>query len=779
MQSGFTPWAPDDAWTPIPFWFWNDALTETEIRRQILDMKDKGISAFVIHPRKGLPAEIGYMTETWLAFVRFAAECARDNGMKVLLYDEGMYPSGSAHGAVVREDPENASRCLVMVPDGEDAPEGKEIARCAVFADADGALERSVRLREGDTPPAGSRAVRFVQCFSRGTIRGLHPGEDDGEPLAPPSADLLRPEAADAFIRHTHDVYGRALAEFIPGTVLGIFTDEPMITGRNGLPGGIAWTDGFLEELEEAGFDTADLPALFMDGGQRNAAVRRLYRRCVNARLNRVYYARLRAFCDKKGIALTGHPALSWDMALEKHFTWPGQDVVWRQIAPGDGSSLRSPDSVLAQCAADAALSAGKRRVLCESFGCCSPRETPWYFTFDDMKWYTDFLLVRGVNTLVPHAFFYSLREDRGSERPPDVGPNSPWWPYYRLYADYVKRLCALNGACRRIADIAVLCAGDEMSAEAAAPLYRRQLPFRFLDVSLLESASADENGLHAGGPAVRCVLVPDPSLLTPGAAAVLDRFRALGGVVSSSWEAALPFAPLKDLSPAAPDLRLERLTDGKREYLLFTNEGEEEIRAAFTLPGARPLAVLDPWRGTQRPLESRDGAVCLRLPRRESVVLAAGFAPEGTPAALLAPEDLTDMENAAPLVLEWTWRLPDGRGGTVLSRDGLLPCWRELDGDLAHYSGTAVYEAALDLEKPPARFVLDLGETRCQAALCVNGVPAGVRLWGPFRFDLTPCLKEGKNTLSLTVANTPSNRMDHAALPGGILGPVRYSRIG
>ena len=48
----------------------------------------------------------------------------------------------------------------------------------------------------------------------------------------------------------------------------------------------------------------------------------------------------------------------------------------------------------------------------------------------DEMKWYTDWLFVRGANLLCPHAFFYSLRDGRSNERPPDVGVNNLWRPW-------------------------------------------------------------------------------------------------------------------------------------------------------------------------------------------------------------------------------------------------------------------------------------------------------------------------------------------------------------
>ena len=95
--------------SPIPFWFWNDYLTEEEILRQMKEMKDKGVDGFVIHPRKGLPAEIEYLSGEYFRFVKFAVAKAKEMDMKVVLYDEAMYPSGSCRGAVVRSDPDFAS----------------------------------------------------------------------------------------------------------------------------------------------------------------------------------------------------------------------------------------------------------------------------------------------------------------------------------------------------------------------------------------------------------------------------------------------------------------------------------------------------------------------------------------------------------------------------------------------------------------------------------------------------------------------------------------------
>ena len=45
--------------------------------------------------------------------------------------------------------------------------------------------------------------------------------------------------------------------------------------------------------------------------------------------------------------------------------------------------------------------------------------------TASDMKWYIDWLGLRGVNLFIPHAFYYSVTGERKEERPPDVGITS------------------------------------------------------------------------------------------------------------------------------------------------------------------------------------------------------------------------------------------------------------------------------------------------------------------------------------------------------------------
>ena len=61
---------PHKEFTPIPFWFLNDDLTDDEIVRQLKDFKEKGVDGVVLHPRIGLPESIGYLSDEFMHYIR-------------------------------------------------------------------------------------------------------------------------------------------------------------------------------------------------------------------------------------------------------------------------------------------------------------------------------------------------------------------------------------------------------------------------------------------------------------------------------------------------------------------------------------------------------------------------------------------------------------------------------------------------------------------------------------------------------------------------------------
>ncbi|MEQ4209915.1 hypothetical protein [Actinopolymorpha sp. B9G3] len=131
-----------------------------------------------------------------------------------------------------------------------------------------------------------------------------------------------------------------------------------------------------------------------------------------------------------------------------------------------------------------------------------------------------------------------------------------------------------------------------------------------------------------------------------------------------------------------------------------------------------------------------------------------------------------------------------DGRSGGALwdgpvefeCGDGPLSAGPWADAGLGSYSGGVRYRRQVHLDGVPGSAVLDLGAVRGTAEVVVNGQPAGVRIWSPYRFDLSGLLRNGANEVEVTVYNTLAPYLDDCSptmgvFPGqrlsGLLGPV------
>ncbi len=567
---------PSREYTPIPFWFLNGDLTHEEIRRQMRDFRDHGVYGVVLHPRMGLSKKIEYLSPLYFNYLRTAVEYAAELDMKIVLYDEGMYPSGSAGGQVVRDHPEWASRGLVLTK----------------------------RLRSGDQVLCKTEKGFLAERFSGGTIRGLHYGEDDGESGAPKSADILNPRAVARFMELTHEACLRELGPWFGNVIIGIFTDEPSILGRN-VSDMYPWTEGFDGIFREAGGRIEGLTGLFSGKENEDTA---LYRRLIGQLEEERYYAPLSRWCEEHGIALMGHPHQSDDIEVEKYFHIPGQDLVFRWVSPEKGDT-EGMDSTMAKCSADMARLMGRKRNSNECFGACNREGNPWHFTGSDMKWYIDYLAVRGVNLFIPHAFYYSLKGKRSGERPPDVGPGNIWWPHYRIWAEYMTRVSALMSEGEIHPDIALLCRNRDLRAETAAPLFQTQRAFQYLPESMWKEGREEEGCLICRGKRYSVVLGEE------------EIFPS----VSRDPERAAPDC-LCD--PPVPSLRVSRLTWRGLEMWFLVNAGEEALETEMTLETQALLGEYDLWSGRALRRESNDGPkgrkIRLRLEKNESTLIFA-----------------------------------------------------------------------------------------------------------------------------------------------------------
>jgi hypothetical protein len=147
-------------------------------------------------------------------------------------------------------------------------------------------------------------------------------------------------------------------------------------------------------------------------------------------------------------------------------------------------------------------------------------------------------------------------------------------------------------------------------------------------------------------------------------------------------------------------------------------------------------------------------------------------------------------------------WGAPDS-----VALPELMPWTDHKTKGIKYYSGIGRYKKTFiyDMNAPLSereRVYLDLGEISEVAQVWLNGKSIGITWAKPFRFDITPSIKNGENVLTIEVANTWCNRVIGDAItgekftntnitrvdrltwdqvplnPSGLLGPVTVRRV-
>ncbi len=815
---------PSDEFTPISFWFWNDDLVPEEIIRQIDDFTQKGVMGFVIHPRIGIPKEIKFLSGRFLDLMEVAIKEAEKRGMTVFLYDEAMYPSGSAHGMIVANNPEYACRGIKVLEYQLEAVDSfgeiiEEIKNDVAKASTSGkviSVQLVKKLSDSSIDPLSVPAFTedsftpdflkeikdytvlvFLEDFTGGVIRGIHFGEDSNEDGAPPYADILNPNAVQKFIEIVYETFYQRFRGYFGKTVKAIFTDEPKPLGRNTPSFYRPWTKGFLEYLQANGFKEEHLPLLWYDGGPETETVRKEFNRIVNRRLAEAYYQPISKWCSEHQIALAGHPGEADEIGFLDYFHLPGQDVVLKRIQPGSTNALEGRESTQAKCSSDAARHTGKRRNSNECFGAYG-----WEFTVDQMKWILDWLFVRGVNLIIPHAFYYSVAGERYAERPPDVGPNNSWWPHYKVFATYIKRLSWLMTDSINQAKVAVLCGEEGLSWEIAKPLFQNQIEFNYLQAgNFLSDACVLKNGYaQVKEQNYKTIIIEETFPLNHSLAQKLAEFMDQGGQVicytkeqpqiSSLPEKVLFINNEQDLinaitefigytlklEPYNPDLRVSHLKKGDVDFYLLVNEGEEEIKGKIKLAHDYCLEKWEPWtgrvtlinKGTPKQI-GRETEVDLSLGKRESLIFVFHDCPDQALSAFSAGDTEKYVETSS-LTLNSGWRV-ENFPVPVDSAD-YFKSWSEIEG-LQRFSGTVIFKNEFFIKEEADKFILDCGEVHDFVQVLINGKDAGVKFWEPFLFDIGDQIQVGLNKLEIHLTNTMACKYEEGKYLSGLFGPV------
>ena len=526
-----------------PFWSWNDKLEAEELARQVRDMKAHGMGGFFMHSRDGL--ETVYMGAEWLKCIRETVRVAKEEGMGAWLYDEDRWPSGAAGGLVPARGGDAFRAKALTLEECDTLPE-----------DRDNALAIFSAVIESDSIVSARRLALAAPSLAPGEMFLVFRRE-----ISPPNewfnddayADNLNPDAVAAFIDITYEAYRQEIGDEFGKSVPGIFTDEPNIFAhttawkQRALP----WSDGLETYFQERrGYDLLDvLPWLFYDG-EKAPKARHDYWYTVSQRFTDAYTKQLWEWCDRYGLAFTGHYLLENEMgqsiirsgATMPHYQYqhvPGIDMLLEQNH--EFVTIKQCTSVAAQL--------GLKRVLSELYGC-----TSWEFTFEGQKWVGDWHYVLGVNLRCQHLALYTLRGCRKRDYPPAFNYNTTWWKYNGIVENYFARLGRILTEGQAIRDVLLLhpiASGWSMLGEGKASLegvdtYGERLntfvrallathyDFDFGDEQIMAAQAQVEGAtLRVGQASYKVVVIPpDTRTLLSPTVDLLERFLDAGGAV-------------------------------------------------------------------------------------------------------------------------------------------------------------------------------------------------------------------------------------------------------
>lgn len=642
---------PSAGFRQAPFWFWNHELNNETLDWQIDQMKEKGLGGFVMHARHGLITP--YMGDDWFDAIRFCCKKAKQNGMMPWAYDERDWPSGPAAGDVIA-DPRNRLKFLkfeteqlngpsqIVLP--EDAP--------AVYGCAAGAEWR--RLGPGeDGVPEGPCKLGRAAVFDSPAILWYDS-----------YLNTLDKRACSAFLVSTYDLYEEEMGDLKKLGLEGFFTDEPAFNVYPDDLARIPWTDDLPRVFkEQKGYDLLDhIPAIFSPG-EAGRQVRYDYWDVAAGLFESSFFQTIEAWCETRGLQFIGHALGEEPLFYQfrcvgdlfrhlKHFHMPGLDHLTIHIGKNQ------PGGLAPKLVASAALLAGRNRVLTETFG-----ESGWRLTLRDMKWMADWQIANGVNYFVPHAFYYSVADRRKKDSPPSEFIQNPFWPYYRLFADYTARLTAVltpepadqsarEAAPPRVAVLYPMASvwadfvPDEKAPEPAiqAPflqlcfsLQKAHRDYILVDEKTLADAETGGSGFTVNGTRFEALIVPRLTALPADTLAAVKKIAAAAVVVSAPNGVVAELghdapaeprradlrkvkgirvvkeetpeelaAALKDVTPEviiedAPGvLYLHRRKDGKEIYF-FANTSSDLVSTSVSLETAGLAEIWDPEDGSTR----------------------------------------------------------------------------------------------------------------------------------------------------------------------------------
>lgn len=806
---------PADARPMARWWWFGGAVEADEIVREIRAMKAGGFGGFEIQPVYPLSLDdpkLGirnkpYLSKDFLDMVSVAARTGREEGMRADLTLGSGWPFGGPHIG-----PEDAASRIVK--QDNPAPAGVEAVELPALQPGQRYVAAFVGSLPTDAQPAaiaGTRAT-FAKATTDRTlylVLQTRTRQQVKRPTVGSEGFVLDHLSARAVRRHLDSVGEPLLAAFGDDRPYAIFSDSLEVYGAN-------WTDDLLAEFKaRRGYDLAPhLLSLFVDG-EHAAGVRYDWGLTLSELVNEHYLSQVSAWAKTRQTLFRsqtyGIPAVTlssnrlvdlaegegadWRLATSTRWASSANHLYGQSVTSAEsftwlhkGAFRATPLDIKAE--ADVLMLQGVNQFIVHGWP-YSPPKVP------EPGW-----------ALYAAAVF---------------NDHNPWWPVMADVNLYLQRLSHLLRQGENVADVALyvpiedIMSGFKVGKDISInDELRKTFPSAILE-GLLDGGYnfdlIDGDAILRRGVRYPVLVLPHIERIEPDVYVRIQDFAAEGGIVVSvgpppsqapggrkdveaqgkrvadvsaalfggkagrgavTDEAGLVSTLnrflLPDLGGATKGVGFVHRRVAGGDLYFVANTTNAPVAASLTFGASAPTGQA--WNPVSGAIEAFKPGAEVRLAPFESRVFVFGRD------AAVAPRKVASVQRTLSLTDGWRLKVGDKEAPVVA-----FGSWTE-DAALQHYSGQGTYGRDLDLtaaDLAAPAILLDLGAgtpglanerkgpgyyaqydapVRDAAEVFVNGRRVGAIWCAPFRLDLKPFLKVGRNQLEIRVYNTAINEL-------------------
>ena len=833
----------------LPF-YWQRGNHTDRIPEQIARIYESGCRAVCVESR----THEDFVGPGWWRDLDIILSECQKRDMKVWIFDDKHYPTGQCCG-LIKSRPDLRQWALAERHHDIPGPMARATVLMTPGTDEEPLLGVFAYKRTGHDEDLTGDPIDLTSCCSNGFlywdnvpdgcwrvffVYRSHRGTRDF------SFDPITEESVRFLIETVYEPHWEHCREHFGKTFAGFFSDEPPIgngyfadhraeygyydirIGSDGLA--LPWNDRVREMMtDELGFDPLPYVGSLWYQGDRAPEMRLAYMNAVTKLFRDNFSRALGSWCRAHGVAYIGHiiednNAHARLAASGGHYfrsldgqDMGGIDIACHQVMPGEAHymtrfscAVGAADSefyhyVLGQLASSLSRvnPSMRDKAMCEVFGAYG-----WGEGSVTTHWLMDFLLVRGINRFIPHAFspFYP-----NPDCPPHFGceGHDPQFDAFSalMHASNKAAHLLTDGRAVRPAAILYHAEGEWMNPRGTAMLTQvpacalldAHIAYDILPADVFtDQAFLREGNLNVNGCAYQVLVIPYAPLLPEFLIASLNKLTDAGFPVL--YVDGLPAGAhghtvnLKELAETVnalginnirvegncPLLRILHVRGENTQTFMFFNEDMTPAHAFVTLPASGNFARLRLTEDAAWREETPDGTVTVDLlPGQSEILVFGSAATESLPKRTVTTEERT-------LTPTYTIEIADADDLTAFKPYTVTDSLFDFNSPdrLPGFSGKMRYTFTLPLDAVPAGAVLDLGLVGENARVTVNGRDAGIRIAAPYTFPVESLLKPGDNTVTVTVSNTLAGKMRdrfsfHLTLqPSGLLGEVklRYS---